>query len=159
MSECQYCFCKDGEDHLSCCPVVRKEQLNPLSALKSGTELDHGRYVIGTMLNQGGFGITYVCKDKQTGSRLVMKEFFPDKYAHRMIADTKNVAFSGMDNEALGMMQSQFYREFDIMRKVACPGIPRVYSFFPENRTAYYAMDFIPGVTFKKFLMNKMMPI
>ena len=159
MSECQYCFCRNGEPHQKKCPIVNESTVQQIDGLSTGTLLNHGRFQVGIALNHGGFGIAYLCKDKQYDRRVVIKEFFPDKYSERNTTKTNTVAYGGLSDEALYMMQEQFYREYDIMTKAAHPGIPAVYDFFTANNSAYIAMDYIEGVTFKRYLQDRKTPL
>ena len=155
MAECEYCFCRDREPHLKKCPKVNESTVQQIDGLPPGTKLNHGRFVVGMALNHGGFGITYLCKDNNFNRRVVIKEFFPDKYSTRNTNQTHTVAYSGLGSDSLYMMKEQFYREYDIMTKAACPGIPAVYDFFSENNSAYIAMDYIEGETFKRYLQKQ----
>ena len=51
-------------------------------ALKHGAILD-GRYIIGRVLGQGGFGITYVAYDDAERKRVAIKEYFPTDFVGR----------------------------------------------------------------------------
>ncbi len=155
MSECEFCFCRDGKSHYSKCPVVNQSSVVQLNGLSTAATLNRGRYKIGMALNHGGFGITYLCKDLEYDRRVVIKEFFPDRFSDRDIRQSNSVRYHGISDDALGMMQEQFYREYDIMTKAAGPGIPAIYDFFPENNSAYIAMDFIDGITFRKYLLKQ----
>lgn len=155
MSECQYCFCHDGKPHFSKCPVVNESSVHLIDGLIPGTMLDNGRYQVGMALNHGGFGITYLCKDNVYNRRVAIKEFFPDQFSERNTYVSNHVKYKGISRGALDMMFDQFYREYDIMTRVACPGIPAVYGFFETNNTGYIAMDFIEGVTFQKYLKKQ----
>ena len=62
---CPYC----GYDH------TQAERKYPLS-LKAGTLLAD-RYLLGRVIGQGGFGITYLALDQQTRSRVAIKEYLP----------------------------------------------------------------------------------
>ena len=50
--------------------------------LPVGTVLK-GQYLVGKVLGQGGFGITYLARDYQTGTQVAIKEFFPDSMRPR----------------------------------------------------------------------------
>ena len=51
-------------------------------ALRAGTMLNN-RYVIGRVLGQGGFGITYLALDTQLETKVAIKEFMPNDIATR----------------------------------------------------------------------------
>lgn len=159
MAECKYCFSRNGEPHLGKCPAVDPSNVHKVDGLIPGTMIGDGRYRVGMALNHGGFGIAYVCKDTQFDRRIVIKEFFPNGYSHRDTNRTNTVAYHNISGDALLTMQAQFYREYDIMTKAACPGIPAVYDFFTENNSAYIAMDYIPGRTFKSYLQDRKKPM
>jgi len=154
MSECPYCFCRDGEPHFSKCPIVNNSSQIQIDSLIPGTKLNDGRFQVGMTLNHGGFGITYLCNDNKFKRRVAIKEFFPDKYAERKTLQSNSVRYKDISRDAMEMMFTQFFREYDIMVKAGSPGIPAVYGFFQENNSAYIAMDFIEGVTFLKYLQH-----
>ena len=49
------------------------------AALKPGTILNN-RYILGRVLGQGGFGITYAALDKHSGERVALKEYLPTDF-------------------------------------------------------------------------------
>lgn len=51
------------------------------SELPAGYELSN--YVIERKLGHGGFGITYLAREKATNRLVVIKENFPREYSHR----------------------------------------------------------------------------
>ena len=65
--------------------------------LPAGSILN-GRYIIGRVLGQGGFGITYTARDHQTGQIVAVKEFFPDSMAIRSTV-TEVTPFQGERGE------------------------------------------------------------
>lgn len=52
---------------------------NPLY-LVPGTVLQNGRYVINSVIGQGGFGITYDGTDLRLDRHVAIKEYFPNPW-------------------------------------------------------------------------------
>ncbi len=123
-------------------------------ALKEGSILN-GRYILGRVLGQGGFGITYIAQDVQTGQRVAIKEYFPETMATRT-GSHGVTAFSGQrqDNYAYGMQcflsEAQTLAQF-----IGVENIVRIHSYFEENGTAYFAMDYIDGISLKAYVKQK----
>ena len=67
-----------------------------LRYLKQGTILN-GRYIVGRVLGQGGFGITYIARDQVLDTRAAVKEFFPNGYAVRDHTATSHVTLTDKD--------------------------------------------------------------
>jgi serine/threonine protein kinase len=71
--------CMEEKGGSNSCPNCGYDHtLGPVSShhLASGTIL-HDKYLIGKVLGQGGFGITYVAYDLILELKLAIKEFFP----------------------------------------------------------------------------------
>ena len=51
--------------------------------LPAGTLLNHGTFVIKSVLGCGGFGVTYRGEDVKLGTPVAIKEFFLDGLAQR----------------------------------------------------------------------------
>jgi serine/threonine protein kinase len=110
-----------------------------------------GQYVIVRVLGQGGFGITYEAVDHKTGQKVAVKEFFPDTMATR--TQTTVTAFAGERGESFAYGKSCFLQEAETLAQfIGNENIVRVHSYFEENGTAYFVMDFIEGTSFDVYI-------
>ena len=123
-------------------------------ALPEGTVLA-GQYIVEKVLGQGGFGITYEAKDYKTNGRVAVKEFFPDSMAARTTQTTVS-AFSGERGESFAYGKTCFLQEAETLAKfIGNENIVRIHSYFEENGTAYFVMDFIEGTSFDEYLKQR----
>lgn len=123
-------------------------------ALPEGTVLA-GQYVVKKVLGQGGFGITYGAIDHKTGDWVAVKEFFPDTMASRTNHTTVS-PFSGERGEHYVYGKTCFLQEAETLAKfIGNENIVRIHSYFEENGTAYFVMDFIEGISFDEYLRQR----
>ena len=124
-----------------------------LHCLRKGTRLI-GRYIIESVLGQGGFGITYLGIDELHEKKVAIKEFFPQGIVTRNIEykDTVTVTFVGeKDNYEKG--KERFLKEARTMAKFSKDeGIVKALDFFEINNTAYIVMEYLEGITLKRYL-------
>lgn len=119
-------------------------------ALSEGTILA-GQYTIEKVLGQGGFGITYKAKDFKTNQNVAVKEFFPDTLVYREV--TKVISYSGERTENFEYGKQSFLQEAQTLAEfIGNENIVRIYSYFEENGTAYFVMDYIKGKSFDEYL-------
>lgn len=122
-------------------------------ALPAGTVLN-GRYIVGRVLGQGGFGITYLALDTQLNARVAIKEFLPGEIATR-IGTTVSV-MSGDKATDFTYGAERFQEEARTLAKfIGHPNIAGVSSYFNENDTSYFVMDYIEGISFKSYIANQ----
>ena len=122
-------------------------------ALAEGTVLA-GQYIIEKALGQGGFGITYKAKDYKTGQSVAVKEFFPEALATR--SNTTVVPFTGERGESYEYGKGCFLQEAETLAQfIGIENIVRIHSYFEENGTAYFVMDYIEGISFDVYIKNK----
>ena len=152
---CYNCF-QEREAPEGPCPycgfdLAENEKKFPV-ALRAGTVLN-GRYIIGRVLGQGGFGITYLALDTQLNAKVAIKEFMPNDIATR-IGTTVSVAMDSKSEEfAYGA--ERFQEEARTLAKfIGNPNIAAVTSYFDENDTSYFVMDYIEGISFKTYIAN-----
>jgi serine/threonine protein kinase len=122
-------------------------------ALPAGTVLA-GKYVISEALGQGGFGITYVAEDYRTKEKVAIKEFFPDTMVTRGPNNTVTV-HSGPAGENFVYGKDCFLEEAKTLAEfIGNENIVRVISYFEENGTAYFAMEYIEGASFQDYIKS-----
>ena len=152
---CYNCF-QERETQVGPCPycgfdLAENEKKFPV-ALRAGTVLN-GRYIIGRVLGQGGFGITYLALDTQLNAKVAIKEFMPNDIATR-IGTTVSVAMD-TKSEEFAYGAERFQEEARTLAKfIGNPNIAAVTSYFDENDTSYFVMDYIEGISFKTYIAN-----
>lgn len=113
-----------------------------------------GQYMIDKVLGQGGFGITYRAIDHKTGQKVAVKEFFPDALAYR--EGTTVISYPGERSENYIYGKENFLQEAQTLAEfIGNEGIVRIHSYFEENGTAYFVMDYIEGKSFDDYLKEK----
>ena len=138
------------------CPVCgyRHESATwPAFALRPGTLLHDGKYLIGKVLGQGGFGITYIGLDTALELKVAIKEYYPMNQVNRSSMTGDLLWHSASDGGSSG--RESFLKEARRMAKVnAIPGIVQVKDIFYQKNTAYIVMNFIEGETLKEKLLR-----
>ena len=130
---------------------LRQNQEEYPTALKAGTFLNQ-RYLIGRVLGQGGFGITYLAWDESLEAKVAVKEYMPGELADRTEGRMVHV-ISGGRQEEFAYGQERFREEARILAKfMGQPGIAGVTDYFDENGTSYFVMDYIEGISFKTYI-------
>lgn len=123
------------------------------------TSILNGRYMLGKVLGEGGFGITYIGMDLNLQRRVAIKEYFPLGLVSREMTDVTRTSVSpltGEKGEAYNsglqkfMEEAQGVSQFDEL-----DGIVTVKDFFFENATAYMVMEYLDGITLKEYLREQ----
>ncbi len=152
---CYNCF-QEREAQEGPCPycgfdLAENEKKFPV-ALRAGTVLN-GRYIVGRVLGQGGFGITYLAWDTKLEARVAVKEFMPNEIATR-VGTTVSVAVESR-TEDFTYGAERFQEEARTLAKfMGQPNIAGVTDYFDENDTSYFVMDYIEGISFKTYIAN-----
>ena len=124
-------------------------------ALQPGSILN-GKYMIGRILGQGGFGITYIGWDIALEKKVAVKEYYPSGQVGRT-PGTNTLSWYTSESAALARQTGleMFLKEARKMSKVDdVSGIVRVRDLFQENQTAYIVMDYVEGETLKARLQK-----
>ncbi len=143
---CPYCgFDEDSIEML-------QHTLQPRSKLK-------GRYVIGRVLGEGGFGITYLALDLSLGRPVAVKEYYLAEGMSRDSREATEVTIQSSDRQTLKICKvsrRQFEQEARILAQLSdLPHIVHVHDYFTQNSTAYIVMDYLKGPTLREYVRQK----
>ena len=156
MKRCLNCM-KEYDEQFSICPhcgYVEGTEPKEIYFLKPGTIL-FDQYVIGTTVGVGGFGIVYKAWDTSLQRMIAIKEFFPMGYVNR-IPGHKEVMIFGNKKQEYKKELHRFLEEAQYLAKFSHhPNIINVYSFFEENNTAYIAMEYLDGISYKEYIKSQ----
>ncbi|MCR5576010.1 MAG: TPM domain-containing protein [Oscillospiraceae bacterium] len=124
-------------------------------ALRPGSILN-GRYILGHVLGQGGFGITYLAWDDNMKERVAIKEYLPTDFAGRSAGSPSVLVYSGEREENFAYGKAQFLEEAKTLASfIGNAGIVRIYNYFEENGTAYFCMEYVDGPPLNKYMAAK----
>lgn len=154
---CMYCM-NPIKDSQSECPFCGKRKIEKIPAhhILPGTVLN-GKYTVGGILGEGGFGITYIGRDTTLDIKVAVKEFYPNGCVTRNNTVSKRVDVIDSDDSRSIFTQGKekFLLEARTLAKLTGePGIVAVRDFFEENNTAYIVMEYLDGITLQKYIDN-----
>ena len=154
---CPYCMSPvEGEKPCPSCGLTAGSYVSQSKHLPAGTILRE-RYLIGRVLGEGGFGITYIGRDLVLGLKVAIKEYFPTDKASRNAAVSVSVeSFLGAQSEIFERGKQRFLQEARTMARLdRLPNIVSVRDFFEENSTAYIVMEYIDGTTLSELTKQR----
>ena len=155
---CMRCMSQLPEPQCVCpnCGFDNVSAHNEAHQLECGSILA-GTYLVGCVLGQGGFGITYIGWDLNLDTKVAIKEYYPEGFVTRdMHTHVFVLTLSGEKDAYFQNGKERFINEAKTLAKFADePGIVGVRSFFHENGTAYIVMDFIEGETLKSYVARR----
>lgn len=112
------------------------------------------RYVVKSVLGQGGFSIVYLARDTMLGTDVVVKEFYPKDIAARTDSGVgpRNESFVSVYASRL----ENFCSEAKLLTELAgTRGIPSIRDAFKFNGTAYIVMNYTTGNSLSEYLDEK----
>ena len=149
MKLCLSCFNKYEEGYAVCphCGYAENTPVKEPQYLSPGTVLNH-RYLLGTVIGAGGFGVTYGGWDEVLDQKVAIKEFLPGEFSTRMPGRTEVTVYGGEKTEQFEEGCQKFFEESHrLARLQKIPGIVQIYNSFIENGTAYIVMEYLEGET------------
>ncbi len=145
-TKCPICGKTEGEYE------VNQRVLRPLTVL-------NGKYLLGKVLGEGGFGITYLGLDLNLQIRVAIKEYFPIQLASRNSYESDSndiLVIAGPSEEYYQRGMERYKKEAQRLVKLdSLPGIVKVMNFFYENNTSYMVMEYIQGESLKEYVQRK----
>ena len=153
MHYCPWCMTA-GEANV--CPRCGRNTADYTAAnhhLRPGSILDD-RYVVGGVLGQGGFGVTYIGLDTRIRKRVAIKEYFPTSVVMRETSVSNDLrCYTEAGRQFFYQGQQRFLQEAETLARLDdIKEIVQVSDFFSANGTAYFVMEYLEGRTFGQML-------
>jgi len=153
---CPNCFeSKSGAGMCLVCGHDEGEEPRPGVHLPAGSILQ-GRYVVGRLIGQGGYGATYLGWDERLEIKVAIKEYFPVSLAGRAPGAC---ALRPYTDELVATFKDgivKFLDEARILSRLRNVGeIVEVYDHFEANGTAYMIMELLVGRTLQRHLLEE----
>ncbi|MCM1302945.1 MAG: serine/threonine protein kinase [Lachnospiraceae bacterium] len=154
---CPYCMSPVPEgETCSVCGLTEGTYVSSPHHLPPGTVL-MDRYLVGRVLGEGGFGITYIGCDTRLELKVAIKEYYPlDRATRNASASLAVTGFIGPSAKSFERGKQKFLSEAQVMARLDKQQvIVSVRDFFEINNTAYIVMEYIEGVTFHELVEQK----
>ncbi len=154
---CKGCFENYDDSNESCpyCGYNGKGSDKACLHIEVGTVLNK-RYLVGNVIGNGGFGITYCCFDRILGTKVAIKEFFPIEMATRERGQTRVTVLSEEKTKAFTNGCMRFKKEGETLSEIINhPGIVKIIELFEENDTNYMVMEYLEGETLAQRLVRE----
>ena len=141
-----------GEETCPYCGYNAEKEPHTIHQLRPGTILN-GAYLVGKVLGQGGFGITYIGWDLNLERTVAIKEYYPNGVVTRDVSASNTViSYPGSQGDYFAKGKSRFEKEARILSQFSGnPQIVQVQNYFQGNNTAYIIMEFLQGMTLKEY--------
>lgn len=155
QAKCLNCMEEFDNTGSSVCPHCGYDQDSPKKEnyhLDPGTFLNE-RYLIGTTIGAGGFGITYIAWDTVLDKKVAIKEYFPTEFCTRMAGESEVCPYDGEKTYQFEAGLNSFVDEALRLAKLnSLPNIVHIYDSFVYNYTAYIIMEYVDGKTLMQLL-------
>ncbi len=136
-------------------PGISHDTENHRLALPPGYVLEG--YCLEEVLGEGGFGITYLGRDVQSGKRVAIKELLPVTVATR-VQEGQVVPLSDGVADTFEWALQSFISEARTLADLAHPNVVLIHRLFQANGTAYMVMDYVEGQSMGQWLRTNFQP-
>jgi Protein kinase domain len=143
-SSCPYCAAPVPHSASSCPICGASVSGDHPGRLAVGTKLRGGRYTVGKILGEGGFGITYLGANVAMKQRVAIKEFFPSGATRH---GATLIPPRGVSAQMFASERAKCLEEAQRLARFKHPSIVGVRDAFAENDTVYLVMEYLPGET------------
>ena len=153
---CLYCF-GDLDERRVCKACKKKADDEPNLPHQLGKRsMLQKRYLIDKAIGEGGFGITYAAWDVVRGIKVAIKEYYPSGYVSRDPRSNRIIINAKQNYAASNRGLKRFIDEAKNLSSINnLAGIVSVYDFFSANNTAYIVMEYLDGISLKKYVRRK----
>ena len=115
------------------------------------------RYVLGRVLGEGSFGISYIAWDCLLDTVVAIKEYFPASLVSRHISeedeDTNVYIYEKRESQKYQESLKKYLGEAkSLSAYYDLDGIVSVRGFFYANNTAYIVMGYVDGISVKEYV-------
>lgn len=128
---------------------IKSYQLKPYTILGEQQK----RYIVGIVVGEGAFGLTYVARDKKLDMKVAIKEFYPRKYAKRVGNTVELHPQDGFD--IIALREEMISEARSLARLDQLDGVVEVKDYFRDNNTIYIVMEYIEGVNLRDYLKKQ----
>ena len=154
---CPHCLTNNPDNSVVCGRCGKDMMIHNESNQLPVNSILNGRYLIGKVLGEGGFGIVYVGLDLRLDTTVAIKEYYPSGIVNRIstYSNTVTIAGSSSKNQFEGGRE-RFLNEARLVTKFrGNPNIVDIMDFFYENGTAYIVMEYLSGGSLSQLLAAK----
>lgn len=153
---CLYCF-GDLDENRVCLSCGKRSDDTPNQPHQlAKRSMLNKRYLMGRVIGEGGFGITYFAWDSLKKQRVAIKEYYPSGYVSRDPRSSRVIINSRANHAASNRGLKRFIEEAQNLSKLKnLSGIVSVSDFFALNDTAYIVMEYLDGISLKSYIHRK----
>jgi serine/threonine protein kinase len=126
--------------------------------LAEGIKLDNGTYTILRKIGAGGFGITYLAKNRM-GKEVVIKELFLAGHCVRKTM-SNTITLQNITADNFSHIKERFHREGKTLLEFNDhKNIVQAIELFDENDTLYLVMEYIDGQNLDQIMSERDTPL